>query len=61
MKILVLDGYTLYQEDIEWKGLLDFGEVIYRERIHRTELSSCDPDTTVLITNKALIGEPELE
>jgi len=61
MKILVLDGYTLYQEDIEWKGLLDFGEVSYRERIHRTELSSCDPDTTVLITNKALIGEPELE
>ena len=61
MKILVLDGYTLYQEDIEWKGLLDFGEVSYKERIHRTELSSCDPDTTVLITNKALIGEPELE
>ena len=61
MKILVLDGYTLFQEDIEWNGLRDFGEIDFRERLHRSELSSCDPETSVIITNKALVGIPELE
>jgi glycerate dehydrogenase len=61
MKILVLDGYTLFQEDIKWNGLRDFGEIDFRERLHRFELSSCDPETSVIITNKALVGIPELE
>ena len=61
MKVLVLDGYTLFQEDIEWNGLRDFGEIDFRERLHRSELSSCDPETSVIITNKALVGIPELE
>jgi glycerate dehydrogenase len=61
MKILVLDGYTLFQEDIKWNGLRDFGEIDFRERLHRSELSSCDPETSVIITNKALVGIPELE
>jgi glycerate dehydrogenase len=56
-----LDGYTLFQEDIEWNGLRDFGEIDFRERLHRSELSSCDPETSVIITNKALVGIPELE
>jgi glycerate dehydrogenase len=61
MKILVLDGYTLFQEDIEWKGLRDFGEIDFRERLHRSELHTCDPETSVIITNKSLVGLPELE
>ncbi len=61
MKILVLDGYTLFQEDIKWNGLRDFGEIDFRDRLHRSELSSCDPETSVIITNKALVGIPELE
>ena len=61
MKILVLDGYTLFQEDIEWNRLRDFGEIDFRERLHRSELSTCDPETSVIITNKALVGIPELE
>jgi len=61
MKILVLDGYTLFQDDIKWNGLRDFGEIDFRERLHRSELSSCDPETSVIITNKALVGIPELE
>jgi len=56
-----LDGYTLFQEDIKWNGLRDFGEIDFRERLHRSELSSCDPETSVIITNKALVGIPELE
>lgn len=61
MKILLLDGYTLYQEDIEWSPLQQFGEVTYLDRIARTDITSCDPATEVLITNKALVGIPELQ
>lgn len=60
MKILILDGYTLYQEDIDWSPLKSFGAIDYRERIHRDQLHSLDPETEVLITNKALVGIPEL-
>lgn len=61
MRILVLDGYTLYQEDIDWSPLKVFGTVDYKERIHRDQLHSLDPETEVLITNKALVGKPELD
>ena len=61
MKILLLDGYTLFQEDIDWSPLRKWGSIEFRERIHRNELHSCDPETEVLITNKALVGKPELE
>jgi glycerate dehydrogenase len=60
MKILILDGYTLFQEDIDWSSLNDFGELIFLERIDRIDITSCDPDAEVLITNKALVGIPEL-
>lgn len=60
MKILLLDGYTLFQEDIDWSSLNDFGELIFLERIGRPEITFCDPDTEVLITNKALVGIDEL-
>lgn len=61
MKILVLDGYTLFQEDIAWDVLRNFGEVNFLERFQRSQIHECDPETTVLITNKALVGLPELE
>jgi glycerate dehydrogenase len=61
MKILLLDGYTLFQEDIDWSPLTQWGTVEFKERIHRNELDSCDPETEVLITNKALVGLQELE
>lgn len=61
MKILLLDGYTLFQEDIDWSPLSQFGAVEFKERIHRNELYSCDSETEVLITNKALVGLPELD
>jgi glycerate dehydrogenase len=61
MKILLLDGYTLFQEDIDWSPLSQCGAVEFKERIHRNELYSCDSETEVLITNKALVGLPELD
>ncbi len=61
MKILLLDGYTLFQEDISWSFLNAFGEVIFYDRTIREELSALDKDVDVVITNKALVGVPELE
>lgn len=61
MKILLLDGYTLFQEDISWSSLKSLGEVVFYDRTSRENLSSLDNDVDVLITNKALVGIPELE
>ena len=61
MKILLLDGYTLFQEDIAWSYLKSFGEVVFHDRTKREDLSALDKDVDVLITNKALVGIPELE
>ena len=61
MKILLLDGYTLFQDDIAWTYLKSFGEVVFHDRTSREDLSSLDDDVDVLITNKALVSVPELE
>jgi glycerate dehydrogenase len=61
MKILLLDGYTLFQDDIPWTPLKSFGEVVFHDRTNRDNLFSLDKDVDVLITNKALVGIPELE
>ncbi len=61
MKILVMDGYTLFQQDIDRSPLQAFGEVIYLDRFSREALHTMDPEVTVLITNKALVGIPELD
>jgi glycerate dehydrogenase len=61
MKILVMDGYTLFQQDIDRLPLQAFGEVIYFDRFSREALQTMDPEVTVLVTNKALVGIPELD
>lgn len=61
MKILVLDGYTLFQQDLSRSAFEPFGEVIFRERTTREEITSIVPDVDVIITNKALVGQPELD
>ena len=61
MKILLLDGYTLFQDDISWSFLKSFGEVVFIDRTSRENLAALDKDVDVLITNKALVGIPELE
>jgi glycerate dehydrogenase len=61
MKILVMDGYTLFQQDIDRLPLQAFGEVIYFDRFSREALHTMDPEVTVLVTNKALVGIPELD
>jgi glycerate dehydrogenase len=61
MKLLLLDGYTLFQDDISRSYLRSFGDVLFHDRTSREGLSALDRDVDVLITNKALVGVPELE
>ena len=61
MKILIMDGQTLFQKDIDHSPLQAFGEVSYHARFFRSNISQYDPETAVLITNKALVGIPELD
>jgi glycerate dehydrogenase len=61
MKILIMDGHTLFQKDIDRSPLQAFGEVSYLDRFSRNHISEYDPETSVLITNNALVGVPELD
>lgn len=61
MKILILDGYTLFQEDIEWKILEQFGSVEYHHRLKDQSINNFDHDVDIIITNKALVGKRELD
>ena len=61
MKILILDGYTLFQDDIEWKILEQFGSVKYHHRIKDHSINNFDHDVDIIITNKALVGKRELD
>lgn len=60
MKILILDGYTLFQLDLAWDDFTEFGEVIYRDRTSRDEIKNLPADVDVIVTNKCLIRAEEL-
>ncbi len=61
MKILIMDGHTLFQKDIDRSPLQAFGELSYLDRFSRNHIGEYDPETSVLITNKALVCVPELD
>ena len=61
MKILLMDGHTLFQDDIPWAPLASFGEVVFHERTNQDQPLTSDADTDILITNKALVGVRELD
>jgi glycerate dehydrogenase len=60
MKILILDGYTLFQSDLAWDVFASYGEVIYRDRTSREEIKNLPSDVDVIVTNKCLIRTEEL-
>jgi len=60
MKILILDGYTLFQDDLSRALFSDLGEVIFRDRTSKDELFTLDQDVEVIITNKCVLGKEEL-
>ena len=60
MKILILDGFTLFQKDLDVSIFEKYGEIIFRDRTSRHELKQVDHSIEVIITNKCPIGADDL-
>ena len=60
MKILILDGFTLFQNDFNQSIFEKYGEIIYRDRTSREDLKQVDRSIEVIITNKCPIGADDL-
>lgn len=61
MKIAILDGFTLFQQDIPWNKLSDTDEIHYFDRTDATNIPSEALDAEVLITNKFVMNEENLQ
>lgn len=59
-KIVVLDGDTLGR-DMDLSSLSDFGKVTILSNVEQNDIPSFIKEATILITNKKLLGKPELE
>ncbi len=60
MKIGILDGFTLFQSDLDWKKLAIFGEVNYVDRIVDQQIPENIITSEILITNKYPLNEHNL-
>jgi glycerate dehydrogenase len=60
MKILILDGFTLFQKDLDVSVFEKYGEIIFRDRTSRDELKQIDTSIEVIITNKCPIDAENL-
>lgn len=60
MKILILDGFTLFQNDLDRSIFEKYGEIIFRDRTSQDELKQVDRAIEVIITNKCPIGANDL-
>jgi len=60
MKIGILDGFTLFQSDIDWKQFLTFGEVVYEDRKDGDTISEGLLTSEILITNKYVLNQSNL-
>jgi len=60
MKILILDGFTLFQKDLDVSVFEKYGEIIFRDRTSRDELKIVDHSIEVIITNKCPIDAEDL-
>lgn len=55
MKIVVLDGYTLFSEDLDMQPLNNLGKVAFYERTPEEQVISRIGDAPVVLTNKVKI------
>lgn len=61
LKILITDGFALFQNDIAHDVFDAFGEVIWRPRTNPDDLQQLPADVDIIITNKFVIGPKQLE
>lgn len=55
MKIVVLDGYTLFPGDLDMQPLLALGDVVFYDRTPPQEVAAHIGDAPIVLTNKARI------
>jgi glycerate dehydrogenase len=67
VKIVILDGRTLYPDRAAWSGLDRFGEVVYHDVSTAEEVPKRAAGAAILLTNKSpvreatMVGLPELK
>lgn len=61
MKIVVLDGYTLVQNDLSWDALCSLGEVRIFDRTYPSDVVARIADAEIVLTNKVVIDEKVFE
>lgn len=61
MKIAVVDGFTLFQSDINWRELSTEDEIVFFERSNPEQISEEIRDAEVVITNKFVINQGNLD
>ncbi|MDQ0359630.1 D-2-hydroxyacid dehydrogenase [Breznakia pachnodae] len=61
MKIVILDGYTLNPEDLDWSIFDNMGEVICYERTSPEDILARSKDADIIYTNKTPLNKEILE
>lgn len=61
MKIVVLDGYCLNQGDLSWEDMSSLGDLQVYDRTSPSELLERAEGAEVLITNKTLISDKDMD
>lgn len=61
MKIVILDGATVVQNDLSWDGFNEFGEMTYYERTNPEDVINRIGDADVVISSKCLINKEVMD
>ena len=61
MKIVVLDGFTVVQNDLNWDGFKEYGEVVCYDRTDSTQIIDRVKDADMIITSKCIIDKEVMD
>ena len=61
MKIVILDGHTANPGDLSWDGLRALGDLTVYDRTSATETIERARDAEIVLTNKVILGNAEIE
>ena len=56
MKIVILDGYTVSQDDLSWSVLDEFAEVEVYDRTSAEDVVQRCKDAEMVLTNKVVLA-----
>ena len=59
--IVVLDGYTLNPGDLSWDALKEIGNCTIYDRTSKDDVVERCKEADIVLTNKVIIGEKEME